>query len=352
MRMTSITLTTRYAHQSGFSLIEIMIGLTIGAVALLAVLNVFEASEGYKRTVTGGGDAQTNGSIALNMLQRDIRQSGHGFNVVNLLGCSLTLPSGATLTELAPVTINHGSIPAGDDNTDTLLVAYGAAEHSTEGTRITNPPTGTTYPIALPNHYAVGHFVIAGAMGASDCTGTLTMGQVTGVTTTSVTVDRTLGANAGAYLFGLGARPHWRAYAVRNGNLTVCDFIDDDCTSNTDNPAIWRPVASHVVSLRAQYGRDTTTPPDGAVDTYDQTSATTSCAWARIESVRLAVVARSNQYEREAVATDGSEATWVGEAGAPIDLGALPDMAHYRYKKYEATFPLLNIIRPGLAEAC
>ena len=351
MRMTPLVPVVRSMRQVGFSLIEIMIGLTIGAVALLAVLNVFEASEGYKRTITGGGDAQTNGAIALNMLQRDIRQSGHGFNAINLMGCSLVLPSGVTLTELAPVTINHSMVPAGDANTDTLLVAYGSAEHSTEGTRITGV-SGTSHAINAPNLYAVGDMVIAGAMGITDCTGTLTMGQVTGITTSTVTVNRSLGAIAGGYLFGLGAGPHWRAYAVRGGNLTVCDFIEANCTGNTGNPAIWRPVASHVVSLRAQYGRDTTTPPDGAVDAYDQTSGNTSCGWARIESVKLAVVARSNQYEREAVTTDGSEATWSGEAGAPIDLGGLADSTHYRYKKYEATIPLLNIIRPGLAEAC
>ncbi|MBL9047051.1 MAG: hypothetical protein JNK34_07025, partial [Tabrizicola sp.] len=47
------------------------------------------------------------------------------------------------------------------------------------------------------------------------------------------------------------------AYAVRNGNLVVCDYMAANCGDATAatlaNPAIWRLVAENIASLRAQY---------------------------------------------------------------------------------------------------
>jgi len=45
---------------AGFSLVELMIGLVIGMVAIVVMMQVFSVSEGYKRTTTGGDDAQNN----------------------------------------------------------------------------------------------------------------------------------------------------------------------------------------------------------------------------------------------------------------------------------------------------
>ena len=128
-------------HRSrGFSLVELMVGLVIGTIAILVVLQVFALSEGSKRTTTGGDDAQNAGAIALVLMQRDLRQAGYGISSVALLGCNLALPVPApgtatawTLNALAPVTINHAGIPAGDANTDTLLLVYGSNSRLARG---------------------------------------------------------------------------------------------------------------------------------------------------------------------------------------------------------------------------
>jgi type IV pilus assembly protein PilW len=49
-------------HTAGFSLVEIMVGLAIGMLAVIVILQVFALSEGRKRTTTSGGDAQSNGA--------------------------------------------------------------------------------------------------------------------------------------------------------------------------------------------------------------------------------------------------------------------------------------------------
>ena len=121
------------SRQTGFSLIEIMVGLVIGMVGVIILSQVMLQSEDTKRNTTSGDDAQINASIALSSLERDIRMSGFGLNSYNLLGCAWTFtPSNesSALTNalaIAPVVINPSTslVPAGDANTDTLLVMYG-----------------------------------------------------------------------------------------------------------------------------------------------------------------------------------------------------------------------------------
>ncbi|MBS0554296.1 MAG: prepilin-type N-terminal cleavage/methylation domain-containing protein, partial [Proteobacteria bacterium] len=64
--------------QRGFTLVELLVGLTVGLITLLVLTQLLQSFEGQKRTSTGGNDAQTNGAFALYMLDREIRMSGYG----------------------------------------------------------------------------------------------------------------------------------------------------------------------------------------------------------------------------------------------------------------------------------
>ena len=73
----------------GFSLIELMVAMVIGLIGMIIIFQVFEVSEGIRRTTTSGGDAQQNGTIALYLMQRDLRNAGMGFNDTPYAGCSM-----------------------------------------------------------------------------------------------------------------------------------------------------------------------------------------------------------------------------------------------------------------------
>lgn len=382
---------------SGFSAIEVMVGVVIGMVASIVILQVFALSEAQKRAVTGGGDSQTNGAIALQMLQRDIRQSSYGLPYA-LIGCNLILRPGVTLNVLAPTTINHASIPAGDANTDTILVAYGSGNGSPEGDsiRAKQAPTqpDNVYTMETPSMQVKGDRVVAVPPAIPNpCTLDLVLDQVVdsdpaaspaladgehlvspaGSPLAKVRVKVATGA-AGVILgrlFSFGRSPTVRAYAVRGGNLTACDYLQSDCGDATekDNPAVWVPVAGGVISLRAQYGRDTLTtdppavqePPQTAyrVDTYDAATPTTACGWARTPALRLALVTRSNQYEKPTVAgantvhVTPAAPSWEGNANSPIDLSAThADWQDYRYKVFQTTIPIRNVAWLGVQSPC
>jgi type IV pilus assembly protein PilW len=275
-----------------------------------------------------------------------------------------------------------------------------------EGNSIVLPAIDSThFSVQAYKAFNVGDYVIPTPQGRA-CTAInpAILNQVTAVTnpTLTLTPGVTNGVTPGL-LFNLGNAITMHAYAVRNGNLTVCDYMVNNCGSAANvtplDSTVWVPIAGNIASLRAQYGQDITnnepsiTSPntglmDGVVDIYSQTSPANTgaskdaCDWLRIPTVRLALAVRNSQFEKTAVTTaapiwDGSTATnnnpsWAGStAGAsanPIDLSKnpdgtampqLPDLTyqwqHYRYKIFQTTVPLRNItssVLLGVASGC
>lgn len=345
-----------------------MVGMVIGMLGIIVMMQVFALAEGQKRATTGGGDAQSNGAIALYGLQRDLRQAGYGISDVNVIGCGVQLRAGVILPAMAPVTINPKKsdgitnlLPLGDANTDTLLVAYGNANSAPQGDGITaQPPLAvTTYTVMASSSFAADDQVVAVPQTRpSPCS--LVMDKVSG-NPLALNVPVTTGdpghpSMSNGRLYNLGPKPKVWAYAIRNGNLTFCDYVANDCgaAGNKDDAAIWVPIANNVVSIRALYGKDTTdliTPRmDGIVDAYDQTTPTTACGWVRTSAVRIALVARNGNLDKDLVTTTAP--TWAGTASAPIDLSADSKWQNYRYKTFETVIALRNIAWMGVQTGC
>jgi type IV pilus assembly protein PilW len=371
--------------QRGFSLIEIMIGLLIGMVSVVIVLQVFSRSDVAKRITNSSNDAQINAMLALNLLEREIRHAGHGISAFGLLGCSLSDGGTLNLSALGPVTINPSTalVPAGDAHTDTLLIVSGNSSSPSEGDPTTAATTADTYRITTASSFAAGDHVVA-TQSTRPSTCALTLAKVSGVSGTTLSVSNgSTGLAVGDIVYNLGASPSIKAYAVRSGNLTMCDYRTHDCGSSSDtgDDDIWVPVVSHVVSLRAQYARDassgitgSTSAMTGVVDTYDQTTPGDSsdtasipvyCRWARIIGVRMAVVGRGTHYDKEQ--PTGASPTWSGSTAntsttstlgtvnptaLPIDLSGLSNYESYRYKLLESAVPLRNIIWQGSQSGC
>ena len=67
-------------QQRGVSLVEILIGVTIGVIGILAIFQTVAVWNKHTQTTTSGGDAQIAGTLALFNLERDLKQAGHGFS--------------------------------------------------------------------------------------------------------------------------------------------------------------------------------------------------------------------------------------------------------------------------------
>ena len=359
---------------AGMGLVEIMVALVIGLFGVLVMLQVLSVSEEQKRSTTGGNDAMNEGVLGLYTLQSDIRMAGYGIADKKLMGCSLTLRTGVVLDSLAPVVINSSNITGNDANTDTLLVFYGTTMGTPQGDNI----IASGNVIQTPAAFAVNDWVVAApgtVTPTSPCTGALSLQKVASITNNVVALASAFDLTpfAGGTLFNLGQSYHAVGYAIRGGNLTMCDFTDTarDCTQ----PSSWISIASNMVSLRAQYGRDMTNelaPPsapvapgmDGVVDVYNQivpTTATvppktTACGWIRTPAVRLALVARSAQTEKNVVTTaapvwDGSYDA-LGNPDKPIVLSGFANWQMYRYKVFQTMVPLRNLSWMGVVSGC
>lgn len=116
-------------RESGFTLVEMMVGMLIGLIAIVVMFQVFAVSEGQKRTTAGAGEAQQNGVTSLYLIQRDARMAGYGIGYLPLLGCDTNfyyIPLNATFSfRLVPVLITDG---LGGTAPDTVTFLYGNTE--------------------------------------------------------------------------------------------------------------------------------------------------------------------------------------------------------------------------------
>ena len=367
---------------SGFSLVEVMVALVIGMIAAIVILQMLALSEQRKRTTTSSGESQSDGVISFYQLARDVGQGGYGFTAQSLFNCNANwnVPLGGagataigTAVPLAPVTINSALIPTGDANTDTVLVMYGNSGNQPQGNVIySEDATTKIYTTQMPAAFAVGDRVIA--LPEAGCNNPpVTLDSVTATAALNVTVATGAAGVTNGTLYDLGPTPILLAYAVRNGKLTVCDFTVNDCgaAANASDTTKWVPIASNIVSLKAQYGRDAlttsplvATPPTYAkVDTWDRTTPGSNCAWTRVIALRFALVARNSQIDTDpnlVTAINQNAPVWAGTTGADantIDLSATAVTAgatwqNYRYKVIQSVVPIRNVAWMGVPVGC
>ncbi|MBL8412809.1 MAG: PilW family protein [Propionivibrio sp.] len=356
-----------------------MVAMVIGLLGIIVMMQMFSVFEGQKRTTGGGDDAISSGAVSLYGAQRNIQQSGWGISSVEVIGCTVTgLVVGAAPIPLIPVTINSPLITGQDANTDTLLIVSGNGNGSVEGDTIASVPAANAYDVGRLTGFSAGpppdRVVAVPQTRPAPCNLALT--TVTGVVFPNVLVSAGFaGIVPGDKLFNLGTAPTVRAYAVRNQNLTVCDYTTSDCglAANNGDTTVWVPVANNVVSLRAQYGRDNTdmaAAMDGVVDVWDQTrpvpafpagsNTANACALIRASAVRIVLVARSSQPEKTAdwpaltAHVTPAAPLWAGSAAAAISLPdpdpTWPTGLDFRYKVFQTVVPLRNVHIPPVSK--
>ena len=361
------------ARQRGFSLIELMVGVVIGLLTVLVITQVMTLAEGKKRTVSMGSDAQVNGALALFTIQRDIQQAGYGAAASpDALGCKVNykFTSGsANSFTLAPVVITDGgtasdSITVLQANTTGFsapMLMTGAStqtdDHftmaSTLGAAVDN------LMIAVPQTQDASHactlFAATSSGASTSLLSSTNLPHATGSTGNSgwnaSSVMPASGYPSNSYVLNMGAML-LRTYAVSTaGNLTSGDLSLTTGTVPTTPPDLY----PQIVMLRAMYGQATT--GTGTIDTYTKTSPTTNAGWKQVMAIRVAVVARSNQYEKDIVTSTvpqwdvGPNFTIAGTTSCngsskclALDVSTLADWQHYRYKVYDTIIPLRNVL--------
>jgi len=359
------------------SLIELMVGAAIGLIGIVIITHIYLTNEQHKRTTTAAGGAQTNGAIALFALERDIRQAGYGLNSSYAFQCSCDMLLKPGCSAIQYYYDLKYSFPPNPDMTnsrnaltlypfiitdavnapDTLSVFYGSDNERSLSTTLVedlNPVSAPIKPDGTAG-FEIDNLLVL--QNGADCA----MFQVTGADASSLAHAPNAWNPAGGLptfakdttrVFNLGSRPVWRTFNIVNGKLQVTDQL-----KVLTEGAVSQDVMDGIVDLQAQYGKDTSVVPDGVVDVWTKVMPVggpltnfNADDVKQVIAVRLAVLARSEHYEKPGTpggpceaTTAANRPTWAGGGFFSLDApGALPSC--YKYRVFETVVPLRNMI--------
>lgn len=355
----------------GFSLVELMVGMFVGLLGIITIYQVFATFEGYKRTTTSGGDAEQAGSVALFLLERNLRMSGYGINQPTLLGCTVNAYNGnlaapGTFTFLLlPLIVSPGAGNA----PDSITVAYGNSAYVAAPTSLTQNMASPTSTFQVANRFGMqtGDLVIAAESGKPCSLAEVTalpnglgltsnVNHANGVyvnasgTSTQSTYNAAAGLGTSyttnGVLYDIGPAPVVSTFSIVNGQLTSSTNLG----GSTGNLVM----ADGIVQMKAQYGMDdglnngtvshaSYVANDGVVDRYVNSAP---ALWTQVLSVRLGIVARSALMEKADPTTGVCNITTAAPtwSGGILDVSADPNWKCYRYKVFETTVPLRNML--------
>lgn len=283
---------SRTYRSSGFSLIELMVALTLGLLILTAVTSVFVATRNTQQELEKSSRQIENGRYAMQLISNDLRLAGfYGEIAVSPAApTSLPAPCDAGATNLAAAMGLHVQGYNGSSGNLSCISDYKT------GTDVLVVRRASSCTSANPKE-ANCDDIISGApyLQVSGClTDTAPSGQTTAPyylldTTTSNLTLKKVGCTSTAAL---------RRY------LTHIYFIANNNNSGDGIPTLKRwelgsgivPLVEGVENLQVQYGIDADIsgePGNGTPDSYS--SAPALAEWANVMSVKVDILSRNTE---------------------------------------------------------
>jgi type IV pilus assembly protein PilW len=347
--------------QHGFSLIEIMIGIVIGLIAVLIIYQVFAAAEGIKRNTTSVGDAQQNGLFSSFMLGVELANSGNALaSAAQELGSCPTGATSALTWRPIPVLINDSGDPL---TPDSFVVTYSTSSAVIAPAPFTANAAATgPYSVQSPTGFKVGDLIVAsnngGACGASVVSAVSAPDGLGVVTITHGDPGIVANFTSGSVLFNMGpsATAQKMLYDINGDVLRSTALLDRD-TGRPLDPPIPNPLASNVVNMKLQYG---VVPAAGAAlqwknaDTFPWRASDLLSGLPgnllvpqlkTLKAVRIGMILRGEQWDRDApdktiTMFDGTFTQTFARFGSPA--------GNYRYRSYETVIPVRNELWNGI----
>ncbi|WP_374492365.1 PilW family protein [Zoogloea sp.] len=142
-------------RQAGLSIVEMMVGMVIGLIASLVIMQSFSSSEAYRRNISGAGDALQSAAIAAQRLDLIIQEAGAGLARGGqwVWGCRLRvdyksnaiLPSGSAYpAPFSSIPQTLRAVPAaivsgGTQDSDVIIVMAGDSASGNQGKYFSSP---------------------------------------------------------------------------------------------------------------------------------------------------------------------------------------------------------------------
>jgi type IV pilus assembly protein PilW len=384
---------------AGFSLVELMVSVVIGLLALLFATRLVVSGETNRDAALGGSDSMQNGMLALYSLSNDAAQAGWGLNDTLVAGCNTSFSDangyaldtltvgGVASTPLAAVLIQSNGA-----NPDRISLYTGTSEAAVGSVKTAGKITAGDVVIptstASPYGFAVGDVLLVAPEPATAANSRCSVVQMSGTLPSPKNDWLTIAAGATMRFNPAGGMPN--AYALGGGrvfNLGRPERLSFHTWSLAGGVLLLRAtdlagaetapvsVIDNIVSIKAQYGFDARVlpnynpalPPTGNGMQVTQWSSTMIDAdsdgtvgdpgdFQRVAAVRLAVVARARSVEKPGPGGCTSTTTLptVFGTAAPAAVAAVPvqvnvavtgdtiDWKCYRYRVFETIVPIRN----------
>lgn len=332
-------------QQQGFSLISIMVGLAIGLIVAATALGTTSFMEAFKRTSMGSNSALVNGAMAVSRIESEAKQAGLGLMYQNNFACSRMNVSYGDELRLDGAPLYPAQIADGDDQSDTLSIAYLNSLTGATFAQVMLPMETSSSVIKLsnaPDARVGGVVLLQDIVPANPCT----LVGVSALTPTDfgINVGHTGGMlNAGEFttpvLYTEKSRAAtstsfvWSTFRVRNNTLEEVNELTRTSTV----------IADGVVGFQAQYGitdGDSATVSSwvGATGAYATPAAADML---RVRAVRIGLVTRAPERNAQCTTRAGVFTLWPD--GPSVNVTKEPNWKCYSYRKFNLVIPLVNV---------
>jgi type IV pilus assembly protein PilW len=361
-------------RQRGFNLVEILVGVVIGLIAVLVIYQVFAVSEALKRNTSAAGDAQTAGIFSTFLLAQEIGNAGSGIaNAADdLANCPNTADIRTTMRPI-PILITDGGA---DDVSDSFVVNYSVARRLVTPANFTAAAAaGADFKVQSPSGFAKGDYIVA-MDGTANCASSMVTGapsapDANGIVSIPHSALGAFSASSQLMNYGPVDKVQRTLYDVSGESLRSRSLLDPATGKPVDDQPT-NPIANNIALLKVQYGIDTN--GDGILDTWvrgkadDGGDPATVLAMdatnlSHILAVRIGLIIRSDQPVSKFDANGSADTEWqqlstnggfqwtlfdcLNKLKCPNRLtGTIPQFngQYYRYRVYEQVIPLRNLI--------
>ena len=281
----------QFKRHQGFSIIEMMVAITIGLVILGALSAVAINNGKLTRTNDKSAELQSNGRYALDVLRRDIQHAGQS---------GLTPPSSLVQARTTGYFKTEADAAAAITNDCAASFAL-KLEEPIAGSNDNNAYAGTCIPAAS---YALGDIVVVRYADMTAFNATQNAAPTIAQIANGEIYFRSTYISSGLYLQG-GAVSTILGSPMQDQRMNAYVYYISRNTTATDGiPALYRValragtmtpelVVSGIENMQAQYG-----VVNAAGDTqYKNANAVTNAEWPLVQSVRIWFLARNENAE-------------------------------------------------------
>jgi type IV pilus assembly protein PilW len=382
------------------TMIELLVAMVIGVGTVLVVSTLLVAGENHKRTTTSTNDADQAGAYTFHALDKALRSAGSAiaesaYSGAGVLGCRLNAASilprttafpapfasaflGAAPSNLRVAPVLIGANQSDSTASDVIVVMSGSGAAGGVSRPLNGAGSSTSLVLESSTGFSTSDLLLVSQPNVTDCLleevgtiaaptlnvggttyytagpSTATLATLSGSTTAYVTpIGNAAVNNVQFTLFGVGTN-----YTLYSYDLLQNQYLVLGSGTNTSEA-----ITDGVVQMNAIYGVQSTTQPGvianwaspgtvaGDVGVYDiNTVMTSPTTQESIIAVRVAIVVRGEYYDKNVVSpatltifsgyTNGSG----NSLSQAVNLAAVAGGQHYRYRVFEFTVPLRNML--------